>query len=178
LSANIYRYRLIRRLSRPRRWASFHLFHVQFKVALLWHQPMRYVSGFLRLLALLFTLILSLFLLGVGALTLGSGETLHFDVVPLLEGDALAQALLAMGILGLTALVLLFRMKVTASWLLFMWNLGVVSVLVCAVTRSSYRFDGMDHFMNGLYLFLLALVALVGSWLQVRAARSAGSQTA
>ena len=132
---------------------------------------MRYISGFLRLLALLFTLILSLFLLGVGALTLASGETLHFDVVPLLEGDVLAQALLAMGILGLIALGLLLRMKAAASWLLFLWNLGVVSVLVCALTRSSYRFEGMDHFLDGVYLSLLALAALVGSWLQVRAAR-------
>ena len=112
-------------------------------------------------------------MLGVGALTLGNGETLHFDVVPLLEGDTLAQALLAMGILGLIALGLLLRMKTAASWLLFLWNLGIVSVLVCALTRSSYRFEGMDHFVNGVYLSLLALAALVGSWLQVRTVRLA-----
>ena len=135
---------------------------------------MRYISGFLRLLALLFTLILSLFLLGIGAVALGSGETLHFDVVPLLEGEPLAQALLAMGVLGLIALILLLRLKAAASWLLLLWNLGVISVLICAVTRSSYRFNGMEHFTNGVYLFLLSFAALVGSWFQVRAARSAG----
>ena len=132
---------------------------------------MRYVSGLFRLLAVLFTLGLSLFLMGVGGLVLWTGETLHFKVVPMLEGDALAQALLAMGLLGLIALILLFRAKRAASWLLLLWNLTVVSVLICALTRSSYRFDGMDHFVNGVYFSLLALAALVGSWCQVRAAR-------
>jgi hypothetical protein len=132
---------------------------------------MPFISGLFRLLAVLFTLGLSLFLVGVGGLVLWSGETLHFEVVPLLEGDALAQALLAMGLLGLITLALLFAAKRAASWLLLLWNLGVVSVLICALTRSSYRFDGMDHFLNGVYFSLLALAALLGSWYQVRAAR-------
>lgn len=132
---------------------------------------MRYVCGLFRLLAVLFTLVLSLFLAGVGGLALWTGETLHFEVVPLLEGDALAQALLAMGVLGLISLILLLRAKRAASWLLLLWNLGVVSILICALTRSTYRFSGMDHFVDGVYLSLLALAALAGSWCQVRAAR-------
>ena len=132
---------------------------------------MRYVCGLCRLLAVLFTLVLSLFLVGVGGLALWTGETLHFEVVPLLEGDALDQALLAMGLLGLISLILLLRAKRAASWLLLLWNLGVVSILICALTRSTYRFSGMDHFVSGVYLSLLALAALAGSWCQVRAAR-------
>jgi hypothetical protein len=139
---------------------------------------MRYLSGLFRLLAVLYTLVLSLFLLGVGALALWTGETLHFEVVPLLEGDTLGQALMGMGLLGLIALILLFRLKQPASWLLLLWNLGVISILVCALTRSSYRFAGMDHFVNGVYFSLLALAALLGSWLQVRTAGRANNQPA
>ena len=130
------------------------------------------VRGFFRLLAVVFTLIVSLFLLGVGLLAMGNADTLRFDVVPLLTGEALALFLTGMGILGLGALILLFRLKSLASWLLIVWNLAVVSILLCAVTRPSYRFDGMDHFENGVFLFLLALAALLGSWFQLRAARS------
>lgn len=130
------------------------------------------VRGFFRLLAVAFTLVVSLFLLGVGLLALGNADTLRFDVVPLLSGEALARFLTGMGILGLGALVMLFRLKSLASWLLLLWNLAVVSILLCAVTRPSYQFDGMEHFVNGVYLFLLALAALWGSWFQVRAARS------
>ncbi len=131
---------------------------------------MRYLSGPFRLLAVLFTLLLSLFLVGVGALALWTGETLHFDVVPLLEGDALGQALMGMGLLGLIALILLFRLRRPASWLLLLWNLGILSILICALTRSSYRFAGMDHFLDGVYVSLLALAAVLGSWFEVRAA--------
>ncbi len=130
------------------------------------------VHGFFRLLAVAFTLVVSLFLLGVGLLAVGNADTLRFDVVPLLTGEALALLLIAMGVLGLAALVLLFRFEALASWLLLLWNLAIVSILLCAVTRPSYRFEGMDHFVNGVYLFLLALAALWGSRLQVRAARS------
>ena len=132
------------------------------------------VRGFFRLLAVAFTLGVSLFLLGVGLLAMGNADTLRFDVVPLLTGEALARFLAGMGILGLGALILMFRLKSLASWLLILWNLAVVSILLCAVTRPSYQFDGMDHFENGVYLFLLALAALWGSWLQLRAARSRG----
>ena len=132
---------------------------------------MRLVHGFFRLLAVAFTLVVSLFLLGVGLL-MGNADTLRFDVVPLLTGEALARLLMALGALGLAVLVLLFRLKSLASWLLLFWNLAVVGILLCAGARPSYRFDGMDHFVNGVYLSLLALAALWGSRLQVRAART------
>ena len=133
---------------------------------------MRLVHGFFRLLAVAFTLVVSLFLLGVGLLAMGNADTLRFDVVPLLTGEALARLLMAMGALGLAVLVLLFRLKSLASWLLLFWNLAVVGILLCAGARPSYRFDGMDHFVNGVYLSLLALAAIWGSRLQVRAART------
>lgn len=132
---------------------------------------MRFVHGIFRLVTIVFTLALSVFLLGVGLLGMGDAEALRFDVVPLLTGDSLALALVAMGILGLAALVLLLRFKHMAAWLLVLWNVVVVSILICAFTRSSYRFDGMDDFMNGVYFSLVALVSLLGSWFQVRASR-------
>lgn len=133
---------------------------------------MRFVHGIFRLITIVFTLALSVFLLGVGLLAMGDADALRFDVVPLLTGNELALSLAAMGILGLAALVLLIRFKHVASWLLVLWNLVVVSILICAATRSAYRFDGMDDFMNGVYFSLIAIVSLLGSWFQVRASRT------
>ena len=133
---------------------------------------MLFVHAIFRLLAVAFTLVVSLFLLGVGLLAMGNADTLRFDVVPLLTGEALALLLIAMGTLGLTALILLFRFAALASWLLLLWNLAVVGILLCAGARPSYQFDGMGHFVNGVYLSLLALASLWGSRLQLRAARS------
>jgi hypothetical protein len=133
---------------------------------------MRFVHGIFRLITIVFTLALSVFLLGVGLLAMGDADALRFDIVPLLSGNTLALALVAMGILGLAAPALLPRFKHLASWLLVLWNLGIISILICAFTRSSYRFDGMDDFTNGVYFSLVALASLLGSWFQVRASRT------
>ncbi len=132
---------------------------------------MRFVHGIFRLITVVFTLVLSVFLLGVGLFGMSDPEAFRFDVVPLLTGDSLALALVATGLLGLAALILLLRFKHMAAWLLVLWNVVVVSILICAFTRSSYRFDGMDDFMNGVYFSVVALVSLLGSWFQVRASR-------
>jgi hypothetical protein len=132
---------------------------------------MRIVRFFFRAFTVLFNLILGLYLFGVGSVALLSGETFRFDVVPGLEDRTLAGALVAFGLAGVLLTLAALRSIRATAWLTFLWNFLVVSILVCAFTRPSYRFAGMDHFMDGVYLFVLCLVALWGGWLQVRAAR-------
>ena len=125
----------------------------------------------MRLIAFAFNLIVGLFLLGLGFLGWSSGEEVRFELIPLAEGDALIYTLLVSGLFGLLATGLALRSR-PGALLMLVWNALVVSILVCAFTRSSYTFAGMDHFLNGVYLFALSLLALWGGWMNFRAARS------
>ena len=128
------------------------------------------VRGVLRLIAFAFNLVLGLFLLGVGFLGWCSGEDVLFEVIPLVEGDALIYTLVGSGLFALLATGLAIRSRAGAL-LMLAWNALVVSILVCAFTRPSYTFAGMDHFTKGVYLFALSLLALWGGWMNFRAVR-------
>ena len=132
---------------------------------------MSFVRGVLRLIAFAFNLALGVFLLGVGFLGWSSGEAVHLDVIPLVEGDALVHTLLGSGLFALVATGLAFRPNRAGMLLMLIWNGLVVSILVCAFTRSSYTFAGMDHLLDGVYLFAASLLALGGSWVNLRRVR-------
>ena len=90
----------------------------------------------------------------------------------LLNGAAFFASTTILAVGGLFALLatgLAFRSRVGAL-LMLGWNVLVVSILVCAFTRSSYTFASMDHFLNGVYFFALSLLALWGGWTNFRAA--------
>ena len=128
------------------------------------------VRAVLRLIAFAFNLVVSLFLFSVGFLGWSSGQDVYLEVIPLVEGDALIYTLLGGGVFGLLTTVLGRRSRIGAL-LMLVWNGLLVSILVCAFTRPSYTFAGMDHFMNSLYLFAFSLLALWGSWMNFRAAK-------
>ena len=128
------------------------------------------VRGVLRLIAFAFNLVLGLFLLSVGFLGWSSGQDVYLEVIPLVEGDALIYTLVGSGLFALLATGFALRSR-AGAFLMLVWNALVVSILVCAFTRSSYTFAGMGHFTNGVYLFALSLLALWGGWMNFRAAR-------
>jgi hypothetical protein len=74
------------------------------------------------------------------------------------------QILLLIGILWIIALVLSFGRTMILRLPLLLWNAGVLSLLVCAFTRSSYRFSGRGDFMDLVWFTLLAVVAVWASW--------------
>jgi hypothetical protein len=112
----------------------------------------------------IFDLLISLFVLGVGAIGYWTREPVHFELIPHFRGTRVLQILLLIGILGIIALVLSFGRTKILRLPLLLWNAGVLSLLVCAFTRSSYRFSGRGDFMDLVWFTLLAVVAVWASW--------------
>lgn len=133
---------------------------------------MGFVRGLLRLLAIIFNLLVGFFLFGVGFIGSLTGEELKFPLVPAVEGEALTWTLMGLGLFALAATVLSLARSKAARMLMLLWNLLVVSLLICALTRTSYRFDGPEDFRNGAIFFAVALLALWGAWAQMKAVPS------
>ena len=129
---------------------------------------MKFVRFVLRLFAIVFNLLVALFLLGVGFIGWIEGHDVNFDLVPGVEPENMALTLIGLGLFALLAAVLSLKRSKQARMLMLLWNLLVSSLLVCAFARPSYRFDGMEHLQQGIILFLVSLVALYGSWTAIK----------
>jgi len=129
---------------------------------------LRIARAVLIVFTFLFNLLLAVFVLGVGIAGSWTGEPVHFELIPVLKGNLLLYALWGLGAFGVLSLILaLGRTKIVRLPML-LWNVAVLSLLVCAFTRSSYRFGGWDDFLNLVYLTGLAVLALWGSWSHLR----------
>jgi hypothetical protein len=115
----------------------------------------------------LFNLALAVFTLGIGIMGSWTGEPVHFDLIPL-QGGPLVNTLWGLGAFGILALVLSFGRTKMLRLPMLLWNIAVLSLLVCAFTRPSYRFGGWDDFLNLIWLTVLAIVALWASWSHLR----------
>jgi hypothetical protein len=133
---------------------------------------MGFVRGLLRLLAIIFNLLVGIFLFGIGFIGSLAGEELNFPLIPGVEGEALTWTLIGLGLFALAATVLSLARSKAVRMLMVLWNLLVVGLLICALTRSSYRFGGADDFRNGAIFFAVSLLALWGAWAQMKATPS------
>lgn len=131
---------------------------------------MSFVRGLLRLLAIAFNLAVGFFLLGIGFIGSLTGEEIVFPLVPVLEGESLKWALMGLGLFAVLATFISLLPAKPLRLLMVLWNVLVVALLICAMTRSTYRFQGPEHFQNGVIVFLISLLALWGAWAQMRAA--------
>lgn len=131
---------------------------------------MSILRGLLRLLAFVFNIATGLFLFGVGFIGSLAGEDVQFPLVPVVEGETLKWTLMGLGVFALASTVLALLPVKPLRLLMVLWNLLVVGLLICAVTRSSYRFDGMEHFRQGAIVFAISLLALWGAWAQMKGA--------
>ncbi len=129
---------------------------------------MKFIRWLLRLFAIVFNLGVALFLLGVGFIGWLEGHDVNFDLVPGVEPENMALTLIGLALFALLAVALSRKRSKLARMLMFLWNLLVSSLLVCAFTRPSYRFDGMEHLHQGMILFLISLIALYGSWTAIK----------
>jgi hypothetical protein len=134
----------------------------------------RIVRAVLVVFAYLFNLVIAVFVLGVGFMGWLTGEEVHFKLIPVLKGPALVNTLLGLGIFGLLALLLAWGGGKLMRLPLVLCSLVILSLLVCAFTRASYRFDGIDDFWNLVYITLLSILALAGSWMHLRRAGGPG----
>lgn len=129
---------------------------------------MQLLGGVLRLITFVFNFLLALFLLGIGLVGLMSGEDIHFEELPGVAPESMAPVLVGLALFALLSTALSLKPLKIGRLLMVLWNLLVVSALVCDFTRPSYRFDGMEHFTNGVILFAVALLALLGGWVHLR----------
>ena len=129
---------------------------------------MKFVRMILRLIAIVFNLLVALFLLGVGFIGWREGQDMHFDLVPGVEPESMAVTLVGLAIFALFAIALSLTRSKLARMLMLFWNLLVSMLLICAFVRPSYKFDGMEHLHQGIMFFLVSLIALWGSWTATR----------
>ena len=125
------------------------------------------LRGLARLIVFPFNLLLGAFLLGVAFIGFISGNDLHIDELPGVEPESTALVLMGLGAFALLSTILAFQKTRPRRTPMFLWNLLVVGVLVCDLTRPSYRFDGIEHFGYGALAFFTALFALLGSWVHL-----------
>ena len=137
---------------------------------------MNAVRFLFRLISYLFSLFAGLFLFGVGVIGWVAGEELHFELLPGVEPESMAVTLVGVGAFALLSLILAVRGGALGRRLLFVWNLLVFALLVCALTRPSYRFEGLEHFQQGAVLFVISMAALAGSWSAMRSAGATGQR--
>jgi hypothetical protein len=135
---------------------------------------LRIVRTVLIVFAYIFVLIMAVFVLGVGFMGWLTGEAVQFKLIPVLEGPTLVNTLLGLGIFGLLALLLAWRGGKLMRLPMVLCNVVILSLLVSALARSSYRFDGIDDFWNLVYITLFSILALAGSWMHLRRAGAPG----
>ena len=123
-----------------------------------------------RLISYLFSLLAGLFLFGIGFIGWATSEEIHFELAPGVEPEWMSVTLMGVGAFALFSLILTLRGGTLGRRMLFAWNLLVFALLLCALTRPSYRFEGMEHFQQGAILFAVSLAALAGSWSGMRSA--------
>ena len=128
---------------------------------------MRSIGRALGYLSLIVHFALSLFLLGLGAIGLMAGQDMTIDLLPA-EPESTASTLLILGIVGLASVALALRSGRAARTLLVLWSLAVCFVLGSAFFRSAYKFDGMEDFRAGVWIFLGAVLLFIGSWFRCK----------
>lgn len=132
---------------------------------------MHIVSRLLALLSVAVHLVLGLFLLGLGVLGVSAGSEMKIDLIPV-EPESMALTLIVAGLIAIVAAVLALRPAKAGRLLLVAWSFVVSAVLLAALFRPAYRFDGEEGFWNWALLLLASLVVFLGT---VAQARSSGA---
>jgi hypothetical protein len=125
---------------------------------------MRAIAWLLRVFCYFFQTMISVSLLGLGALAaLAGAKSMKLQTLPW-EGAQLNHWLIGLGIAGLLSVILALMDKLRV--LLVLWSICVFGMLVRAVFLSpAMTFSGPGDFHNWLWLTGGAGVATIGSWL-------------
>lgn len=126
---------------------------------------MRSVLG---LISVFVVLLLGAFCFGLAMLARIDGGSLYVPLLPV-DPESAALAMAAVGCVGVGAALLALKKARLARIPLLVWSLGLALVLVAAVFRGSYQFDGLAGLGRHGWLLLGSLVVAWGSWLRYRA---------
>ena len=125
---------------------------------------MRRAFGLLSVLA---NLAIGLACLALGLLGRVAATEMFVPLVPL-EPESVSTALMVFGAFAVGASLLAIKQGVFARLPLLVGSLLIVFVLVAAVFRSDYRFDGLEAFQRHGLLTLGSLVLAYASWVRLR----------
>jgi hypothetical protein len=124
------------------------------------------IGALLRIYSYLYHLGLSLFLLGLSLVALGSNShTLNLGMLPW-KGSALTYFLLASGAGGLLSLVLAWFGKL--RFLFLIHAVVAFGMMFRGYFMTGYTFAGKDEFRMAIWLTVGALLAIPGAWSQFR----------
>jgi hypothetical protein len=124
------------------------------------------MGALVRIYSYLYHAALSLLLLGVSLVAIGSrSHTLKLDMLPW-KGRALSYWLLGAGVCGLASILLASMGKV--RFLFLAYALGVFGVMFRGYFLGAYAFSGRDEFRMAIWLTAGALGAILGAWPQWR----------
>ena len=126
----------------------------------------------IELLGILANFGLGLFCLALALLGWIHGGEMAVPLLPVPPENAVT-ALAIAGLYATLSSVLAFRPGRWARFPLVVWSVGLLAVLLAAVFRSSYRFDGMEAFGDHTLQVLVAAILLSTSCLRFRSASRA-----
>lgn len=130
---------------------------------------MSFLGRLLGYLSVMANLLLSLALLGVGAIASFDASDLRLDPLPAWAGTVTSTALYG-GLIGLIAVLLAFRSSKAARSPHVLWSLLVAYIGASAFWSPAYRFDGIEDFKLNLWIFAGYLLVVLGSLLHVKSA--------
>ncbi len=125
---------------------------------------MKVISLLVRIYSLLFHLLLSLLMLGLGIVGhLSASAGLKLGMLPW-EGSQLVGWLTALGLGGLLFVILAFKGKLRIIYMV--WTVVIAYLIVNGYFLTNYRFSGEGEFRFAIYFALAALLAFLGAlWL-------------
>jgi hypothetical protein len=126
----------------------------------------------IRVYSYFFQALVAFAAVALAAVSLITGSQLYIDLLHPLTGMSLTYWLLGLGILGFGALALALKGKLKVLFLV--WSVGVFVVLTRGYFFSPYQFWGPEHLQSAILYVLLALLAVVGAWMQFRAKPAKG----
>jgi hypothetical protein len=126
----------------------------------------------LKFYSILFSLIVGLFLTGIGLLSiLTKAQNMRMDMLPFWKGEALWYGLLSLGVIGVLAAVLAVLKK--AKMLLVLFTLAGFGLVVYGYFLSpAYRFAGAAEAKGVLWFAFGMLGAFFGSLYQFDKSRA------
>ena len=128
------------------------------------------MRGLFGVLAILGNLGIGVFCLGLGLLGWLTGGDMVVPLVPV-QGEHVAASLASAGCFAIVASLLALKSKTLLRLPMLLWSLGLSAVLIAAIFRSGYHFDGIEGLQRHGWMLLTSMILLWGSWSRIQTSR-------
>ena len=128
------------------------------------------MRGLFGALAILANLCIGVFCLGLGLLGWIDGGDMGVPLVPV-RAENVAAALVSAGCFAIVASLLALKSKTLLRLPMLLWSLGLIGILIAAIFRSSYHFDGIEGLQRHGWMLLGSIVLAWASWSRLKASQ-------